>query len=102
MTELYRHGDVLIQKIEGDIPKSAKKREGNILSQGIVTGHTHTLTDLATFQIYEDNDMLYIDVVGEQTTIEHQEHDPIALTQGQYKVWTQREYTPQATRRVID
>jgi hypothetical protein len=32
----------------------------------------------------------------------HEEHQPITLEPGIYRVWQQREYTPEAIRRVVD
>jgi len=32
----------------------------------------------------------------------HEEHGPISLEPGTYRVWIQREYSPEAIRRVLD
>ena len=102
MKKLYRHGDVLIQEIGDDeIPKDAKKVKGNILVRGEVTGHAHRLDTPGAFQILETPDALYVEITQE-TNIVHEEHDPITLQKGKYKVWVQREYTPESVRRVID
>jgi hypothetical protein len=102
MNKLYRHGDVIIQKINEPVPENAKKVKGNILVHGEVTGHAHRLVNPDTFQIYESEQFLYIDVMAEETSIIHEEHAPITLEKGTYKVWVQREYTPQQIRRVLD
>ncbi len=99
MKKLYRHGDVMIQEIE-TIPKQAKKVKGNILVRGEVTGHAHRLD--GAYEILETPEFLYINVAEGNAQILHEEHDPITLPKGQYKVWVQREYTPEAIRRVID
>ena len=100
MKKLYRHGDVLIQETD-EIPKKAKKVKGNILVEGEVTGHAHRLDPPGAFQILETPEFIYIDVT-EETNVVHEEHAPITLQKGKYKVWVQREYTPEAVRRVVD
>ena len=100
MSKLYRHGDVMIQEIDV-IPKKAKKVKGNILVRGEVTGHAHRLDNPGAFQILESPDFIFVEVT-EETNIIHEEHDPITLQKGKYKVWVQREYTPEAIRRVYD
>ena len=101
MNKLFRHGDVMIQETE-TIPKKAKKVKGNILVRGEVTGHAHRLTDPGAFQILETPEFLFVEVTENEVQIVHEEHDPITLPKGKYKVWVQREYTPEAVRRVID
>jgi hypothetical protein len=100
MSKLYRHGDVMIEECT-EIPKDAKKIKGNILVRGEVTGHAHRLDTPGSFQLLETPNFIYIDVTKE-TNIVHEEHAPITLQTGKYKVWVQREYTPEAIRRVID
>ena len=98
---MWRHGDVLIQKC-GDIPASATLLPHCILAKGEITGHAHRIEDLDAAQLYREGDMLYLRVTGNQATVTHEEHAPIALDRGLYRVWIQREYSPEAIRRVID
>ena len=102
MNELYRHGDVIIQKINDPIPPKAKKIKGDVLVRGEITGHSHRLTNPESYQIYEMGAFLYIDVMGDQTSVIHEEHAPITLEKGTYKVWVQREYTPGKIRVIQD
>jgi hypothetical protein len=37
-----------------------------------------------------------------QADLVHEEHNTIALAQGDYRVWQQREYSPAAIRTVVD
>ncbi len=101
MSKLYRHGDVMIQECES-IPEQAKKVKGNILVRGEVTGHAHRLSDPGAFQIFETPNFLFVEVTENEAILDHEEHDTITLPKGKYKVWVQREYTPEAIRRVID
>ncbi len=98
---LFRHGDVLIAAVE-EIPQDAKKEQKLILAHGEITGHTHRIEDPTTAEMFGHEGLLYIRVIGESARVIHEEHKPIELPRGTYKVWQQREYTPQAIRRVYD
>ncbi|MFW9896441.1 MAG: hypothetical protein ACFFD7_11600 [Candidatus Thorarchaeota archaeon] len=50
---LYRHGDVLINRIE-KIPHNVKKTNSCILVRGEITGYSHQIQDPSTAQIYQD------------------------------------------------
>ena len=108
MNELYRQGDVLIQRVTA-LPKGESKpvnaEAGRlILAYGEVTGHSHAV--LTTNREAEMVELIetverYL-MVHRSTTVVHEEHDEIALGPGVYRVWTQREYSPQEIRRVSD
>lgn len=98
---MWRHGDVLIAKIE-EIPTFAAKRTDTILAYGELTGHSHQIEAPETAELWEDNGQLYLKVVAPTATVVHQEHKPITLPQGTYRVWKQREYTPGSIRPVWD
>lgn len=97
---LYRHGDVLISKVE-EIPTS-HPRLGSTLARGEVTGHSHRFRDPESVQLYQAGADTYVYVKSESAELIHEEHATITLPQGYYKVWMQREYSPEAIRRVID
>jgi len=98
---LYRHGDVLVSKIEG-IPSHAVKRPHLVLAEGEVTGHMHRIAEANSAKLFELNGEMYLRVLAEQATLIHPEHGPIALPRGDYRVWRQREYSPQDIRIVRD
>jgi hypothetical protein len=52
--------------------------------------------------VWEINGELYVQVTALTATVVHEEHRPIVLARGLYRVWTQREYTPRAIRKVVD
>lgn len=62
--------------------------------KGDATGHCHRVEDLATAQVFQRRDELYLRVVSETGRIIHPEHGPITLPRGTYRVWKQREYAP--------
>lgn len=98
---LYRHGDVLIATVD-EIPNNATRRENLTLAYGEVTGHSHRIADPSTAETFSHEGLLYLRVVGESAALVHEEHNTINLPKGTYRVWMQREYSPEAIRRVID
>jgi hypothetical protein len=98
---MWRHGDVLVAAID-EIPADAKQLEHVILARGEMTGHAHRIADSKTAILYETNGLLFVKVIADKATLVHEEHKPIELPRGTYRVWQQREYTPQEIRRVYD
>src|SRR5688572_8512263 len=98
---MYRHGDVLIAAIDA-VPAEAKQQNTNILARGEITGHSHRIAEREAAEFWELNGQLYIKVVAPSATVVHEEHKPITLPQGTYRVWLQREYSPGAIRRIVD
>ena len=72
------------------------------LAKGELTGHAHRITERDNASLWQDDDSLFLDVTGSEATLTHEEHAPITLKRGKYRVWIQREYTPQEIRRVLD
>lgn len=99
---LWRHGDVLIAQVDA-IPANAIRSMSPILVRGEITGHSHRVEDpeLAEVWIDRNNGRMFLKVLA-TTRIIHEEHLPITLPPGNYRVWQQREYTPQRVRPVYD
>jgi len=98
----YRHGDLLIVKID-TLPAGAKDIKSKIVEEGEETGHFHQLSGDGL--VYEDSEQTkYIQSNDDALTIVHEEHNPINLPTGVYKVTRQREYDTyeQASRVVQD
>lgn len=98
---MWRHGDVLIQECE-NIPPSAAELPHTILAKGELTGHAHRVEPRGASTLYRDGDSLYLRVTGPAVEVLHEEHATIKLDRGTYRVWIQREYSPEAIRRVVD
>lgn len=98
---MWRHGDVMIARTES-IPATAKLRPDVILAYGESTGHSHQIEFPATAELWELDGQLYLKVVAENARVVHEEHKPITLERGLYRVWKQREYTPERVRPVYD
>jgi hypothetical protein len=101
MLMLWRHGDVLIAAVPS-IPAGARRQPVLVLAHGELTGHSHRIAETETAELWEWEGVLYLRVVAEAARVVHQEHGPITLPRGEYRVWQQREYTPAAIRRVYD
>ena len=98
---MWRHGDVMIAAVD-KVPDGAQAKPTSVLAWGEITGHSHRIEDSKTAELYERNGQLFIRVIAESARVVHEEHKPITLPRGDYKVWYQREYTPQAIRRIVD
>ena len=102
--QLWRQGDVFITRVES-IPKGARRvplRHG-ILVHGELTGHSHRLDDSRSAALFAGAGRdLFLDVSPGGARVVHEEHGAIVLPVGLYRVWRQREYTPQDIRVVRD
>lgn len=98
---MWRHGDVLIAATP-QIPEQARRRAGSVLAHGEITGHSHRFADPAAAELWEHGGQLFVRVTAPSATLIHEEHRALSLPQGVYRVWMQREYTPQAIRAVAD
>ena len=97
---LWRHGDVLIASIP-QIPTGTQPRTGTVLVYGEATGHAHRIEDPSTAEIWARGNELFLHVLSEALIV-HEEHMPITLPAGTYRVWQQREYSPAVIRTVSD
>jgi hypothetical protein len=89
----YQQGDVLIRTITKDIPAGATVKKDGILAEGEATGHAHTLEDRGTATLFQHENELYLSAT-DKTVIRHQEHGPVTLPPGKYKVSKVREVDP--------
>ncbi|WP_254512423.1 hypothetical protein [Anatilimnocola floriformis] len=90
---LFRHGDVLIQKVK-DLPEEKERLKHRTLAHGELTGHSHQIREKHA-TMWQSGELLFLEVEGQPATVVHQEHGPIELPPGYYRVWRQREYTPE-------
>jgi len=98
---MWRHGDVLSAAVR-DVPPGAKRKSTTVLVHGELTGHSHRLENPAAAEVWEGGGSLFVRVTADSVRLVHQEHAPITLPRGSYRVWQQREYTPEAIVRVFD
>ena len=100
--ELYRQGDVLIERIDSAPQGKRTVRASGILAEGEKTGHAHRIAAVADAELYECGEGLYISVSERGVSIVHDEHPTIELPPGNYRVIGQYEYHPEAIRNVTD
>ena len=101
---MYRQGDVLVwpvQKIPGSAAAGARDNGKIVLAYGEVTGHSHSIAEAST-ELLEYEGARYLRVPTEGAKLKHEEHGTIALAPGEYRIVTQREYTPKAIVNVLD
>lgn len=98
---LYRHGDLLIENTE-TIPDGSRLLNHVVLAEGELTGHAHRIAERDAAELHQATSGLFLRVNGDRATLVHQEHGPIALSRGVYRVWRQREYSPAEIRMVRD
>jgi len=98
---MWRHGDVLIAAIS-ELPANARLRLDGVLARGEQTGHMHRIAVPESAELWELDGELFMRVITEKARIVHEEHQPIELPRGVYRVWQQREYTPEKIRRITD
>jgi len=110
--EMYRHGDLLITRINA-VPQNAINISSKIIAEGEISGHKHMLVGPATVRILpgRDADNMIIDRVesgdvsinripefyfsaSEDVKLMHEEHKMLDLPSGSYKVTKEREFNP--------
>jgi hypothetical protein len=103
---MFAQGDLLIERVADAEPSgtilSPDQAGATVLAEGEVTGHRHAIYDQVT--LFRDDALareipagLYIGhlKVGDAAAvITHQEHAPITLLEGTYRVRRQRELEP--------
>nr|MDO8110103.1 hypothetical protein [Candidatus Sigynarchaeota archaeon] len=86
---MFRQGDILLVET-GEIPEFAKKRNDKVLVEGELTGHAHRVVNADVFDF-----MGSVFVAAEEgARLVHDEHGPIALIPGNYRMVRQREFVP--------
>jgi hypothetical protein len=105
---LTQQGDVLCFGGE-QIPEGVKPMKlvngCIVLALGEATGHSHTVVaEPSQVEGVEKDGVFYLNVKGASVTVKHQEHKPIILKQGTYRIGIVREVDPfsQEIRKVQD
>ena len=93
----WRQGDLFVETIR-TIPDGAVPQAGVVLAEGEITGHCHRIEDSRSAQLFVYQGQLLLNVVTPEARLVHDEHGPIELARGAYRVWRQREYSPVAPR----
>jgi hypothetical protein len=106
MTRLCAQGDILIERVN-DAPPSGKAIQSVgagpvVIAEGEATGHRHRL--LGSVAMYRDDALArdvpsglyvaHVEVRSPTGRLEHEEHAPITLERGTYRVRRQRQLEP--------
>ena len=114
MMDIFAQGDLLIERVDDVEPSGsiiAPDAAGVcVLAEGELSGHRHAIHERVT--MFRDEALAremppglyigHIKVGGGPATLVHQEHAPISLSQGTYRVRRQRELEPADVRVVAD
>jgi hypothetical protein len=110
MTEIFAQGDLLLERVP-DIPPSgtvAQNAEGAamVLAEGEESGHRHAIREHVT--LFRDDSLAkdipaglyvgHVQVDSPSARLTHEEHAPITLLRGTYRVRRQRELGPRDAR----
>ncbi len=105
-TRQYRQGDVMLVACDG-VPPGAREQspdEGRIvLAYGEVSGHAHALdADRVRYFREDGTGQAFLHVPGTSPAeLTHEEHAPLSVAPGTYRVVRQREFMPSDTPRLI-
>ena len=114
MNEMFAQGDLLIERVTDVEPSgavvTADQTGATVLAEGEVTGHRHAIYDRVT--MFRDDALAreipaglyvgHVKVSGAPATLLHEEHAPIALAEGTYRIRRQRELEPKDAVLVSD
>jgi len=103
---MYRQGDVLLIAVDAIDTKAPQTRDAKariVLAYGEVTGHAHAIHDPEVTLYGTDLENRFLEILTEGGAIlSHEEHAPIHLPHGNYRVVRQREWTPKGARWIAD
>ena len=115
MTEIFAQGDLLIERV-GDVAPSGTVEENTegaalVLLEGEATGHAHAIRERGV-TLFRDDRLArdvpaglyvgHVQVGSAYARVTHEEHGPITLPRGTYRVRRQRELGPRDARVLAD
>jgi len=114
MTEMFAQGDLLIERVADIEPSgtilSADAGGAFVLAEGEATGHRHATYDRVT--MFRDDALAreipaglylgHLKITEGSATVVHDEHAPLTLLEGTYRVRRQRELEPKDAVLVAD
>jgi len=104
----FKHqGDVPIYPYDGEVKGETVAHNGSLtLAWGEATGHHHTIhvPNIEDMDAVRTSDGGWILTLRAEGVLKHQEHQPITIAPGKYRIGREREYDPfsKSVRKVID
>jgi len=83
----YRQGDYLFEKVSG-LPEKRTLKADRVVGEGEVTGHRH---QVVRGRLWDADGELFVESLGDAVVV-HEEHGPIELPTGVFKVIRQKEF----------
>ena len=114
MIEIFAQGDLLIERVPDVAPSGTVEENADgtalVLAEGEESGHRHAIREPVT--MFRDNRLardipegLYIGHVqigSAYARVTHEEHAPLTLSRGTYRIRRQRELGPRDARVLAD
>jgi hypothetical protein len=96
-----QQGDVILELVDYEI--KGKKLNHLTLAEGESTGHSHQLVN-GLGQLIMMDKIMHLQVFSETALLKHEEHKPISIPKGNWKIKIVREYDPfeKEIRRIAD
>src|SRR5271154_2640060 len=106
MTEIFAQGDLLIERVPDVAPSGAVEENAEgaamVLAEGEATGHRHAIRERVT--MFRDDRLArdipvglyvgHVQISSAYARVTHDEHAPLTLPRGIYRVRRQRELEP--------
>ena len=97
---MYRHGDLLITKINA-IPEDTVQISDKIIAEGEISGHKHEIFGSAQVNIrpsfigrqINENSEVWFNAFDE-IKLKHEEHKTLEIPKGVYKVTKEQQFDP--------
>jgi hypothetical protein len=114
MTEIFAQGDLLIERVPDVAPSGTIEQNAEgaamVLAEGEESGHRHAIRERVT--MFRDDRLArdipaglyvgHVQVSSPTARVTHDEHAPITLPMGTYRVRRQRELGPRDARVLAD
>jgi hypothetical protein len=114
MTEIFAQGDLLIERVPDVAPSGTIEQNAEgaamVLAEGEESGHRHAIRERVT--MFRDDRLArdipaglyvgHVQVSSPTARVTHDEHAPITLPRGTYRVRRQRELGPRDARVLAD
>jgi hypothetical protein len=94
--KMYRQGDVLICAVDAapnNLTPVPRDPRGVVLAEGEATGHFHGIKSRSASLFRTEEDVRYMRVTA-PVMLKHQEHSPIKIPRGEYRVTIHTQYQP--------